>query len=231
MRKAKYGGLTVRLTESSDPIERVVVLLHGFGAPGTDLIPLNEYMRVPKGTCFVFPQAPLALPPVFGQGRAWWMIDIESRIRARFEGKTMELCSEIPPGLEDVNARTNKLLDEMCKDLKVKPEKVVLGGFSQGGMLALDVAIRSDRPLGGLVVMSSTLICADEWQPLLARRKGIPCLLSHGRQDPMLPFEVAELLREKLVDAGWQVDWLPFDGGHEIPPPVLDKASQLIASV
>ncbi len=235
MRKAKYGGLTVRITGGSDGDGAgsgpVVVLLHGFGAPGTDLVPLAEYMSVPKGTRFVFPQAPLALPPVFGTGRAWWMIDLESRIRARIQGQIMELTREVPEGLDKVNQRINGMLDEMLADLHAKPEQVILGGFSQGAMLALDVALRSTRPLGGLILMSGTLICAEEWAPLLPRRKGLRCLLSHGRADPMLPYEVAESLRDKMIEAGLAVDWVSFQGGHEIPPEVLSRASKLIAQV
>src|SRR5262245_9712720 len=111
MRKAKYGGLTVRVTGGSDGdgagTGPVVVLMHGFGAPGTDLVPLAEYMGAPKGVRFVFPAAPLALPPVFGQGRAWWMLDLEAKIRARIEGRVMELTREVPPELAKINSRVN----------------------------------------------------------------------------------------------------------------------------
>jgi phospholipase/carboxylesterase len=97
-------------------------------------------------------------------------------------------------------------------------------------MLALDVALRSTRPFGGLILWSGTLICASEWQSIMARRKGLPVVLSHGRADPMLPFEVAEALRDQLTEAGLKVDWVPFQGGHEIPPEVLDHAGRLITS-
>ena len=80
MRMDTLGGLTVRLTGGTDgkgggngPL---VVLLHGFGAPGDDLVPLSEYLDAPTGTRFLFPEAPISIPMGFGDSRAWWMIDM-----------------------------------------------------------------------------------------------------------------------------------------------------------
>jgi phospholipase/carboxylesterase len=107
----------------------------------------------------------------------------------------------------------------------------VLGGFSQGAMLSLDVALRTSRPLAGLVLMSSTLIAAGEWTPLFPTRRGLSVLESHGRDDPLLPFALAELLRDLLRHAGLEITWVPFRGGHAIPDVVLDALSAFLRAV
>jgi phospholipase/carboxylesterase len=219
-----------------------VVLLHGFGAPGNDLVPLAQYLPVPAGTRFAFPAAPLSLGMGgmgldFGLGsmdsRAWWMIDmerIERRIRSGGRGHT-ELTEEVPEGLEPARTQLLSALGEMERSLGVPEGQVVLGGFSQGAMLSLDVALRSQRPLAGLVLMSGTLLCKPEWLPLMPARRGLPVLQSHGRQDMLLPFAIAEDLREHLRGAGLAVEFLPFSGGHEIPPQVLKAAEKFLQRV
>src|SRR5207253_1309247 len=66
-------------TGVSDRAERgegpIVILLHGFGAPGDDLVPLWRVLDVPRATRFLFPEAPISFSMGFGESRAWWMID------------------------------------------------------------------------------------------------------------------------------------------------------------
>ena len=62
----------------------------------------------------------------------------------------------------------------------------------------------------------------------MATLEGVPVMQSHGKHDTLLPFSIAELLRDRLLAAGAVVDWQPFSGGHEIPPPVLAAAAKLL---
>src|SRR6185436_6402729 len=111
MRTAKLGELICRLTGGSDGDGGgdgpAVVLLHGFGAPGDDLVPLARELDAPPGTRFVFPEAPLRLPPQYGGGRAWWMIDLERIQRSIALGRPRELVREVPAGLAEANALVN----------------------------------------------------------------------------------------------------------------------------
>ena len=112
----------------------------------------------------------------------------------------------------------------------VSGDRIVLGGFSQGAMLSCDVALRSDRPLAGLALLSTTLLCRQIWEPRMAQRKGLPVLQTHGSRDELLPFEAAVALRDLLRTAGCEVDWVEFNGGHEVPASVLDGLSKLIGT-
>ncbi len=96
-------------------------------------------------------------------------------------------------------------------------------------MLALDVALHRDAP-AGIVLMSGTIVAEHVWTPRLAKLAGVPVFQSHGRTDMLLPFSVAETLRDNLREAGALVEWHPFVGGHEIPSPVLAALGTFLAA-
>ena len=237
MKIDQLGGLKVRLTGGTDGRGGgdgpVIVLLHGWGAPGDDLVPLGQEINAPSGTRFVFPEAPLALQMGFGgpssaSGRGWWMLDLEQRQREIAAGRARDLSRKIPEGLAGARAKVIALLDELERRLGAK--QMVLGGFSQGAMLACDVALHTGKPLAGLVMLSGTLLAADEWTPLMPKRKGLRVFQSHGSADPLLPSFMAESLRDLLMQAGLSVEWVGFRGGHEIPGVVLEKLGGFLRS-
>jgi len=108
-------------------------------------------------------------------------------------------------------------------------DRLVLGGFSQGAMLATDVTLRLEEAPAGLCVLSGTLLCEKEWRLRAARRAQLPILQSHGRQDPILPFQGAVWLQEMFEGAGMTVEFHPFDGPHTIPESVLTATARFIA--
>jgi len=202
------------------------VLLHGFGASGDDLVSLAGALGGPVR--FVFPAAPLALGGMYGDARAWWLLDL-ARMEAELRsGVPRDRRDELPDGLPEARALVMQLIEQLQARYAMTPDQLVLGGFSQGAMLALDVALHRDVPPAGLILMSGTLTAESAWQPRMATLAGVPVMLSHGRQDGLLPFSVAELLRDRLTAAGAKVDWQPFSEGHEIPRSVLDAAGRLL---
>src|SRR5579864_8639715 len=217
MRHTKLGTLDVRITGGSDREGAgdgpVVVLLHGFGAPGDDLVPLWRVIAAPPGTRFVFPEATLDLGPAYGGGRAWWWIDIEELARRRALGESRDIDA-VPEGLEAARGQIDAMLDALEQELRPRPQALVLGGFSQGAMLALDVALRSSRALAGLALLSCTHLAAREWAACMPRLRGVPVFLSHGQNDELLPFSVAEGLRDALLSCGVAAEWTAFRGGH-----------------
>lgn len=208
----------------------VVVLLHGFGAPGTDLVGLASELRAPKDTCFVFPEAPLTADIGFGnfQARAWWQIDM-MRLQVAAASRNFEAMSaHVPEGLETARAALNEFLDHLDGLLEIGDRPLVVGGFSQGAMLSTDLALRSDRSFSGLLLFSGTLIAKAEWETCLAKRAPLPFFQSHGRQDPVLPFSLAEELHRMLQKRDWPGTWVPFDGGHGIGGAALRGAGTFL---
>jgi phospholipase/carboxylesterase len=221
--------LTLRTHGSPSPDHPTVVLLHGFGAPGDDLVALGRYTPAPPHTHWVFPAAPLELGGMYGDARAWWMIDLRD-----FEPGVprRRRSHEVPDGLVEARAQVTEVLARLIDD---GAGPIVLGGFSQGAMLSLDVALHLEPAhaarLAALVLMSGTSINGDAWTPRLPGLAGRPVLLSHGHDDQLLPFAAAQELRDQLRGAGAAVDWIEFDGGHEIPPPVLKRFGELLREV
>jgi phospholipase/carboxylesterase len=237
MRLLKLGELTARVTGGTDREGGgdgpVLVLFHGFGAPGTDLVPLYRTLEVPPEIRFVFPAAPIALDPRAPEEfapRAWWPIDMLGMQQALARGRGAELARDKPPGLDEARELVTGLLAALEKELAAPLERVVLGGFSQGAMLACDVALRSPRSPAGLVLLSGAPIAVPEWQTLAPARKGLPVLMSHGRSDPVLPFAGGEYLRDLLRDAGLLVDFIAWNGGHGVPDGVLQRLGPFLTA-
>ena len=203
-----WGGLQVQLVGDGGEHERggtVLVLLHGWGAPGDDLVPLAQEL-VRERSRVIVPAAPLAHP---GGGRAWWHLDLQRRRRAWETGQ--DLSAEVPEGLPQARARVQALLHDVRR--RLQPKVLVLAGFSQGGMLAMDVALAADPPVDRVVVLSGTLIARPVWlQHMRAATVRPPVFLTHGRQDGVLPFAASQQLSVLLQQHGYTVRWLPFSG-------------------
>lgn len=237
MRREKWGGLTCRVVDRL-PTGRAptlgVLLCHGFGAPGEDLVPLADvlYQLAPElaeGVQFVFPAAPLSLAE-WGlmEGRAWWPLDLE-RLQAQFARQQFhEVRADRPAGLPAARDAVLGVLKDWCAASGLTVPRCVLGGFSQGAMTSVDVALHLPQSPAGLAVLSGALINELEWQSLGAQRSGLPVFQSHGNYDPLLPFVAGNWLRELLVEAGCQVQFESFDGGHEIPWEVLERLAAFL---
>ena len=150
--RTRLGGLDAIVLEPTDSAGTVtanVVLSHGFGAPGEDLVGLaGELVHVApalsKSVRWVFPAAPLSLAELgYPGGRAWWHLDLERLVAGR-DWSTYVL--EVPEGLPKARRMYLALLEELQAGTKVPLSRTVLGGFSQGAMLATDVALRLEEP-------------------------------------------------------------------------------------
>ncbi len=232
MRESLLGGLKIRLTGGTDGHGGgggpVVMLLHGFGAPGDDLIPLADAIQVPTETRWLFPEAPLSLNMGVGDSRAWWIIDFARIQEDRAAGRIRDLSVEIPQGLALARECFLTFLKELPRQLPIDYKRMVIGGFSQGAMLTCDAVLHTDYPFAGLVQLSGNLLAQAVWGPLMSKRKGLSAFQSHGTLDDILPHIGAERLRDALTQSGLVVEWQSFRGGHEIPEPVLRRLSVFI---
>jgi phospholipase/carboxylesterase len=220
------------------PPELVVVLCHGFGAPGTDLVSLAPHVMgqspaLEGRVAWVFPEGPLGLPEYGPESRAWWNIDM-ARIQA-LQSAPAEVWEarreETPPGFNEARRKLNATLQALSVQWKLPFGRFVLGGFSQGAMLTTDLALRMEEAPAALVVYSGTLMMRTEWARRAALRRSLRVLQSHGRSDPILPFSEAERLRKLFEDAGVAVEFLPFNGPHTIAPPALVRLGEMLKSL
>ena len=218
------GGLKVARVSGMNEDQRggvAVVVLHGWGAPGDDLVPLAEALKRP-GVRFFVPEAPL---PEVGGGRAWWHLDPNTRPP---HASTDQLAPGFLPTAAVVAARAavQGLIAAVVD--RYAPTTVALVGFSQGAMLSIDVALAGTPGVDRVVALSGVLLmdsvpALTGPHPTRAR-----FLLSHGRQDPVVPFPSGTAAKDLLEKNGFSVTWRPFDGGHEIPSPVLAEVDRFL---
>lgn len=213
---------------------QVVVLCHGVNAPGDDLVGVGEELlqlapQLAKTTRFYFP-AGLHDSAKFGMpgGRAWWEIDWALFAQMMNTGDYAPMHQAHPPGLDQARAALEACLADIFKETGLDASRLALGGFSQGAMLATDTVLRMKSNPAALVAFSGSPLCENEWRELAPAHKGLRVLQSHGRQDPVLPFEGGEKLRDLLAQSGANVEFVPFNGQHGIAFEVIQKLAQLL---
>lgn len=194
-----------------------VVLLHGYGSRAEDWLQFNDQFALPPNTRVIYPQAPLRGP--FTGQRGWWWLNIEGNTP---EGQRFPDYSSKDPGGIAVAAK-------LVRDrLALERGPIVLGGFSQGAMTSAEVAFNSDQELAGLILLGGTTVHEDQWAGRFAARQRLPIFIAHGRDDGVLSFAQMERFQGRLKDAGMDVTWMPFDGGHDIPIEVVSAMSQFV---
>lgn len=191
----------------------LVILLHGWGANCQDLPPLAEMMDL-GAYQLVFPEAPFAHPynPV---GKMWY--DFPENYS--FLG-TPEFGDR--PDLATSREQLMTFITTQAEKFSIPLSRTILGGFSQGGAMTLDVGSR--LPLAGLMVLSGYL-----HTPLTAQPGSLPpTLVVHGRQDQVVPLTAAHQVRDRLTALGSPLDYVEFNMGHEIQPVVLGKIQTFV---
>lgn len=227
-RRRRIGPLdTIEIAGAADD-SPTVVLFHGFGADCTDLVSLGQMVQAPKGVRWIFPNGhqTVAISPHM-EGRAWFPISLADLEKTMAAGTGVDLSAIAPPGLK----KAKELASEMLHKLGVPSERLVLGGFSQGAMLATELALGSQKPPAGLVILSGTLVNAPVWERLALQRVGLRFFQSHGQGDPVLSVAMAERLERLLLQAGLKGSLTKFHGGHEIPPEVLIQMGAYLREV
>lgn len=213
----------------------VFFCLHGYGANAYDLAGLSQYLNFPAGTRFLFPDGILRIELGYAagyEGRAWFPIDWEEIERIRREGGLRDLSRNLPAGMAEARDRLIAALHK----LECDPAKTVIGGFSQGAMLATEIALFHRAYLAGLLIFSGTLVNRTGWQNMAKAKfadqaKTLRFHQSHGRADPILPFAAAERLYELLTNCGGKGELHAFDGQHEIPEAVISTTNAWLKEI
>ncbi len=219
--RQRLGGLDTVVIPGS-PDGPWLVVLHGYGADAWDLVPLAQVIRVPPGTNWLFPNAPLEVPlGPHMSGRAWFAIDMAALEAAMMRGQHRDLSKDSPPAMEHARESIMQMLTEAGATWS----KTILMGFSQGAMVATAAALHAHRQPLGLVVLSGTMVDEATWQAGAKKHKGLPVFQSHGTRDPLLDVQAARRLHRLFDEAGMPTEYHEFIGGHEIPQPIVERLS------
>jgi phospholipase/carboxylesterase len=205
-----------RLEPRGRTASALVVLLHGYGANGDDLIALGEAWRgMLPGAAFAAPNAPQAIPGMYG-ALQWFAL-------------TMRDPSEYWRGVEAARPALDRFLDAELARYRLAPSRLVLVGFSQGTMMALHVGLRRAASPAGIVAYSGLLAGPEHLGATTARP---PVLMIHGEADDLIPVEALHAGREALAAAGVPVEWHVRPGlGHGIDAEGQWMAAHFIAQV
>ena len=200
------------LPPAKGPATHLVVLVHGYGADGNDLIGLAQHWRELLPTvAFAAPNAPTRVPGA-PSGYQWFPI---SRIDPH----------EMKKGVELAAPELDTYLDMELKRLGLPPDRLALAGFSQGTMLSLHTGLRRIVPPAAIVGFSGLLPGAP---PPLAEFP--PILLTHGDSDQVIPPQALFMAATQLGAAGAGVQWHLAPGmGHGIDPEGLMIAGQFLS--
>ncbi|WP_111641290.1 alpha/beta hydrolase [Marinimicrobium alkaliphilum] len=198
-------------------VDSAVIWLHGLGADGHDFAPLVPQLRLPEGvrTRFVFPHAP-KMPVTINGGYvmpAWYDI-LEMSIDRRVDVAQLSASSEAVQGL---------IQREL--DAGVRSERIVLAGFSQGGAVAYEAGLSFDKPLAGLLILSSYLATRDSIALHAANRK-TPILIEHGTRDPVVPEALGAAAYEWLREKGYAVRYQTYPMEHGVCPQQVGAISE-----
>ena len=187
------------------------MLFHGRGADEQDLQPLIDILDPERRLLGVTPRGPLALPP---GGQHWYIVR-----EVGFPDPATFL-----PVFEEVSAWLDGFLDERG----VRPERTVLGGFSQGAVMAYSLSLGAGRPRpAALVALSGFIPTVEGFELELGAAP--PVAIGHGTFDPVIPVEFGRQARKLLEDAGAPVLYREYPLGHAIDPRFLVELRQWLA--
>ena len=195
-----------------------VLLLHGYGANGRDLLSLSSLVQTNKNLNWIFPEGFIPIDSNI-DGKAWFTIDwllLEDLLQT---GQAKDYSVLEPPGLQEAK---NKILT-LLNQLNLSLEQVILGGFSQGAMLGTEIALSAAIKPKSLLILSGTLVCKDRWERLAQETENLSFFQSHGLYDPVLEHKKGKQLYELLTQAGLKGNFYGFNGGHEIPPVIMKQ--------
>lgn len=179
-----------------------LVLLHGRGADEHDLLPFLDMLDPHRRLVGITPGGPLALPP---GGRHWYVVErVGFPDHDTFHASFALLCA---------------FLDALPGAFGVPWERIVLGGFSQGGVMSYATGLGPGRPRpAGIVALSSFVPTVDGWSPDLAARSGLPAWIAHGRRDPVISVDFGRAARDLLTGGGLDVTYDESDAAHHVDP-------------
>ena len=205
-----------RLREPAGEAAGALVLNHGRGSDENDLYPLLDQLDPERRLLGLTTGAPLTgIPP---GGRHWYIVP-----RVGYpDPRTFHASYDLLTGF----------LDRLLAERGIGWDRTAIGGFSMGTVMSYATALGEGRPSPAAILAFSGFIPTVEgWRPALEGREGLPVLIHHGRQDPIMEVGFGRRAAELLTAGGLDVDYVETDAGHWLPPEVVPRAAALVASL
>ena len=200
-----------------------VIWLHGLGADGNDFVPIiHELSLPPLGIRFVFPHAPMR-PVTINGGfvmRAWYDIAYQDLVMKEDEHGVRQ---------------SQKMIEELIakEDTRGVPaNRIVVAGFSQGGVISLQTGLRQPERLAGVMSLSAYLpLVSTIEKERNAANNDVPIFLGHGIADNIVPLPLGIASRDRLLKLGYDLDWHQYPMPHSVCAEELEDISAWLARV
>jgi phospholipase/carboxylesterase len=201
---------------SGNPPRQIVLLLHGYGSSGTDLISLAPHWRqLLPDALFLAPHAPQRSG--MGGGYQWWGLSAFTPLA-------------LAAGAASAAPAIDAFIDRKLEQYGLAEDKLAIVGFSQGTMMALHVGLRRKRQVAGIVGYSGMLTGAAELGHAAITKP--PVLLVHGSADPIVPVAALHAAKAELRKLGIEVTNHVSSGlGHSVDPAGLRMGGEFVARV
>ncbi len=204
--------VTVEHNPSNKPIDRAVIWLHGLGASGHDFEPVVPQLGLDNDMAvrFIFPHAPNR-PVTINGGMvmpSWYDI--------------FEMSLDRKVDVAQIEQSSQQIKDLINREVErgVKPEHIVIAGFSQGGAVAYHLALGYPQRLAGLMTLSTYLATNDQIE-YSAANKELPILIEHGTHDPVVPVALGEQASKTLSAKGYNVEYITYPMAHQVCMPQI----------
>jgi phospholipase/carboxylesterase len=214
--------LPCEIVETQDNCDAAVIWLHGLGANGHDFVPIIPELHLPDslGVRFVFPHAP-SIPITINGGMVmpgWYDI------------LAMSLEREIDLDQIMASSEAIRLLIEREIANGIASDRIVLAGFSQGGAVCYQTALSYDKPLAGLMTMSTYFATTKTIQPNAANQQ-LPIHIFHGSQDQMVPEAMGKHALAALQALDYQPEYKTYPVEHAVHPREIADISTWLQKV
>jgi len=187
----------------------LVICMHGRGADANDLADLAPLLDGGNGYRFVFPNAPRPFEPVRGMQVGWsW-----------FDG-----WPPAPKSIAESRALLLDFIDQAVAHFDVPAGKLLIGGFSQGGLMSIDCGFRTAQQVAGIVVMSGAAFEDD-----LPEIRTIPLFIAHGLADEVVPVLTARRARRLFEEHGLDPEYHELPIGHQVSQEEIDLVRDFMA--
>jgi phospholipase/carboxylesterase len=201
--------------------EAAVIWLHGLGADGHDFEPIVPELGLAKAVRFVFPHAPVR-PVTLNAGM---------RMRAWYDILQLGGGPEDEAGIRASQALLETLVSREA-GRGIPERRIVLAGFSQGGAVVLQTALRHSRRLGGILALSTYLPLAGSLDAERAQaNQDLPIFMAHGRFDDIIPLDRAQASRKRLEALGYAVEWHEYPMPHSVCAPEISDIAAFLTRV
>tara|TARA_Y100001936_G_scaffold249272_1_gene299199 strand:+ start:29141 stop:29824 length:684 start_codon:yes stop_codon:yes gene_type:complete len=209
MSNISIDALPSVVIETGNKPTHSIIWLHGMGANGNDFVSIVQKLNLQSGikTRFIFPHAPLQ--PI--------SINNGTMMRAWYDISSLDFSNnEDIDGIHTSQHMIENIIDKE-KQSGIKPENIVLAGFSQGGAIALHTGLRHPNKLAGILVLSGYLPLANRIESdSHPSNLSTNILMVHGYNDTVVPPNIALLSKQKLLKLGYTVNWNAYQMGHSV---------------